>query len=57
MNNFEKFINNLTMEQFCDMIACSCGICPIYPCDNDDAIIISTECYEKLMKWCKDGEE
>ena len=49
MNNFEKFINELTLEQFCDIMILNCDSCPNYPCDCDKTI--GSECYDELMKW------
>lgn len=51
MNNFEKFINNLTLEQFCDMMICNCDGCPNYPCQLCNDIIEGIDCYNELMRW------
>ena len=50
MNNFEKFINNLTLERFCDMMICNCDGCPNYPCQLCDDTIEGIDCYNELMR-------
>ena len=54
MNNFEKFISELTLEQFCDMMILNCDGCPAYPCKS--GVMFGSECYDELMKWCKADE-
>ena len=51
MNNFEKFINDLTLEQFCDMMILNCDGCPAYPCKF--GVTTGEECYDELKRWCE----
>ena len=50
MTNFEKYISELTPEQFADSMILNCDGCPAYPCEIDGDI--GTECVEELINWC-----
>lgn len=53
MTNFEKYIQELTVERFVGSMILNCGECPAHPCAvAGDQIATGTECQEILLMWC-----
>lgn len=55
MTNFEKFLQNLTLDTFLNIMLNNCDSCPNYPCsvsEDSESSYMFNSCYFNLKDWC-----
>lgn len=54
MTNFERFKEDLTQEQFIDIVLLNCEECTVKNCmAKEFGIIEGGDCEEVLIEWCE----